>query len=65
MDYTRLERALQARRYAEAWERHHEPRSESGKEAYRKQQELRQRVDDSKIVDELVRLMHRAKNGSE
>lgn len=60
MNYPRLERALQARRYSEAWERHHEPKSDSGKKASRERAELKQRVEDSKIVDELVRLMHRA-----
>ena len=55
-DYARIERALEARHYADAWERHHTPHSERALAAHRKQEEARQRVEDAKLVAELAKL---------
>jgi len=66
MDFGRLQRALEALTYAEAWKRHHTPKptmgaSDKAKAAFRKardaEAERAQRDEDFKRVDELLQLM--------
>lgn len=50
IDIARVERALQARQYAEAWERHHTPHSELGLKHHRARLKAEERVRDEQIV---------------
>ncbi len=50
----RVEQALTARRYAEAWERHHAPRGDA--RHIQAQLEAERRAQDRRMVEELVRL---------